>query len=309
MTRSLFISASLTLLLFINSCTNVTLVPTVQLPSQEKANINDWGIVTATCANISYDVSVDNRAVYTGGGLLGAIVAAVDAQIQADNIESSIEKGGTTGLGFFLDDWNFGSVFQQTFFSEFKKSNPDASVRLYDEILYEDLQKKNLPKQVRDCDVIMDIHITKYGLESERTDGFSVFMNVTMELIRVDDKKKIASHTIRFDKEYVEIMKRQMYDLYAKQLAELEKEKFPKGKQFNYIQFKKTIPPPDQIFSLPFTVRSIQDYVKSDASLLKKQLKLAATEVSRALIQFLQLGGYTGLRSTVTEYLNRQALN
>ncbi|MBD3290765.1 hypothetical protein GF337_18305 [candidate division KSB1 bacterium] len=308
MSRVYYLLTAVLILIGITGCTNVSYVPTVPLSSHESSLIKSWGIVTATCAKISYDVDVSVTPVYTGGGLLGAISAVVDASFEASAIESSIESGGTAAMGLFLDDWNFDNIFRQTFYKEFKANQSGAKIHSLDNVLYEDLDNDSLPQAAHKCDAILDIHVTHYGLESTSTHGFSVFMNATLEVIRVRDKQKIASHTIRFDKEFVDALKVQIYNLYVKQQSELKRKQLPEGASFSYTEFKRTVPPPATIFSIPFTVRQSAEYFENDAALLKTQLKLAATEVSRAFIKFLQLKGYIGLQATMSEYLSRPSI-
>ncbi len=308
MSRLYYLLAAVMLLILIGGCTNASFIPTVPLPEHEKSLINSWGIVTASCAKISYDVDVSVTPVYTGGGLLGAIASGISAGIEASSIESSIESGGTAAMGLFLDDWNFDNIFRQTFYNEFRQGQSKNNVHLLEDVFYEELNNDSLPASALSCDAVLDVHITHYGLESKGTSGFSVFMNATMELIRVKDNQKIASHTIRFDQDFVESLKIEIYNRYAKQQADLKKQQLPEGASFNYTQFRKTIPPPATVFDIPFTVRPVNEYFRNDALLLKKELKLAATELSRALIQFLQMRGYVGLQSTMTEYLSRPSI-
>lgn len=280
-------------------------VRTINLPPKAKSMINSWGIVTTYYPTISYNVNVSVAPVNISGSLLGGIISGIEAGTEELSKESAIGLRGGLGLSAYLKNWDFNNIFQQTLYKEFIKYQPDSKVQLFKDIFYEELNEDSLPKSVQNCDVILDIHINDYGLESKSTKGFSIFLSAILELMWTKNRKIIASHTIRFDMDYLKIWQRRIYNLYVKNQAKVKREELKPGEEFNYLEFKKTFPPPSYIISLPFSVRFMNEYLENDAYMLKKQLKLTAIEVSRAMIEFLQLGGNKVLQSTLAEYLIR----
>ena len=258
------------MLLNLMGCATTSYVPSVTLPTAERASINKFGVICIATARVSFDIDVPPDPVYLPANptWIDAAEALTISLLFSGSKELEMEDKESKKLSEILIDWDFAKAFENTFYNLFL--NQDSfKIGVMENHLSRKELKRNAASLKKNLDAIIDIHITDYGIQSKKQ-GFAVFTSATLEIINLPTNKVIASHTIKFDYNYAKSMHQQ-----------------------NIFHFRKNEPneevPADSVFDFPLTLARYERFVENDAQLLKRELKLAALEMSREFLSFLVL--------------------
>jgi hypothetical protein len=238
----------------------------------ERASIKKCGLIYDINEQVSYDIDISSGYIYTGGGTLTALHGTISGAFAAAAEEIKIENAESLILSRILQGWDFNHIFQNTF----NKIIREAPVEIYifnDTINRKDIRKGKTEFLNLNINTILKIKVNEYGIILVGNDLYTVYIKANYTITDLTDNKVLAFNTIKYNPGFIKLIQKE------------DKQSFKNSKEY-----KNNGVSPDSLFRYNSTEASYYDFVKDDARLLKKELKLASLETCRGIFSFLFLG-------------------
>lgn len=250
---------------------------------QERAMINKCGLVCKVADLVWYDFDITRSNGKTGSGYVNTTglntsqaVLKVGLYSALDGIALGIEEGKielaeSKKLTILMHGWNFERVFRNTL-DDLMHEAPFEVYFLNDTINQKDIRRNKDKYLNMGLNSILEIKVPKYGIQSIDNNLFTVFIYANMEFKNLTDNTILASNFFEYNYSFAK-------KIYNKDIQWYR----------NSEENKNLGESPDSLFCFPFVKTNYDSFIKENAKMLKKELKIAAVEASRMIYSFLFL--------------------
>ena len=209
---------------------------------------------------------------YSDRAAMGAAVAGalIDALFGGPSPEMVFEEKESFELSEMLRDWDFTMVIRTTFTALLAEGSDIAVIDIEAPLSRDEIKESTDSLAATGLDAIADLQIKKLGLRTNER-GFSVYSEGTVEIISLETGKVIASDVVVFDYDYA---RRRFEDL---EISYLTANPEARGTDLDL----------DSLFVFPVATEGYRVFREDEGRLLKRELKLAAHEMSRLFLEYL----------------------